>query len=357
MKPFKLVALGLSCVIAATLVTYSIIDGVARMRSASAMADAANKFLASLTSEQKAKVLIGFDDENRLDWHFIPRDRKGLPIKEMNEAQRKLAHEFLKTGLSASGYQKATMVISLEPVLRELEGPQRRFPRDEELYYFSVFGAPGAKDRWGWRVEGHHVSLNFTVVKGELLANTPLGFGANPAEVRQGPRTGFRALANEEDRGRELVQALDEKQRAVAIFDPKAPADILTLHKIKADPLNPEGIAHSGLTKPQKDLLMKLVDAYLANMPDEVAKVRRENLQKAGLGAIHFGWAGGINKGDPHYYRVQGKTFLIEYDNTQNNANHIHSVWRDFDGDFGVDLLRAHYQTVPHTSGKSVEGK
>ncbi len=348
MKHFKLVALVLSCLIAAVLVTYSIIDGVARMRSVAAMADAGNKFLASLSAEQKAKASISFDDQNRLDWHFIPRDRKGLPLKEMNEAQRKLAHEFLKTGLSANGYQKATTIISLEPVLRELEGPQRRNPRDEELYYFSVFGTPGAKDRWGWRVEGHHMSLNFTVVKGELLANTPLGFGANPAEVREGPRKGLRALANEEDRGREVVRALDEKQRAVAIFDPKAPSDILTLHKIKADPLSPAGIAYSGLTKQQKDLLMKLVDAYLANMPDEVAKQRREKLQKAGLDTIHFGWAGGVNKGDPHYYRVQGKTFLIEYDNTQNNANHIHSAWRDFDGDFGIDLLREHYRQTPH---------
>src|SRR5262245_47437200 len=348
MKTLKLAAFLLSSVFALSLVTWSVIDGVARMRSAAAMAEAANKFLASLTPEQKAKTVINFADDNRRDWTVVPRDRKGVPIKDLNESQRRLAMDFMKVGLGASGYQKATTIMSLEPVLAQLEGPNRRFPRDPELYYFSVFGTPSAKDPWGWRVEGHHISIHFTIVKGEMLSNTPLAFGSNPAEVREGERKGLRALAGEEDRGRDLIQALDEKQRAVAIFDQKAPNDILTLAKIKADPLKPEGIPAGQLNKQQKALLEKLIDEYLARMQQDVAADRSKKMREAGFDKIHFGWAGGVNKGDPHYYRVQSPTFLIEYDNTQNNANHIHSVWRDFNGDFGEDLLRAHYQTTPH---------
>jgi TonB family protein len=318
------------------------------MRSAAAMADAADKFLASLTPEQKAKATLDFADVNRRDWTFVPRDRKGVPLKDLDENQRRLAIEFMKTGLGASGYQKATTIISLEPILAQLEGPSRRFPRDPELYYFSIFGTPSAKAPWGWRVEGHHISLHFTIVKGEMLSNTPLAFGANPAEVREGERKGLRALAGEEDKGRDLILALDEKQRAVAIFDQKAPSDILTLAKLKADPLNPEGVPASQMNKQQQALLEKLIDEYLARMPQDVAAERSKKMREAGIDKIHFAWAGGTNKGDPHYYRVQSPTFLIEYDNTQNNANHIHTVWRDFNGDFGEDLLREHYKTAPH---------
>src|SRR5215510_6449924 len=350
MKPLRLVVLLSSCVIALSLVTWSVIDGMARMRAASAMAEAANKFLASLTPEQKSKATLDFADENRRDWTVVPRDRKGVPLKDLDENQRRLAMEFMKTGLGSSGYQKATTIMSLEPVLAQLEGPSRRFPRDPELYYFSIFGTPSPKAPWGWRVEGHHISLHFTIVKGEMLSNTPLAFGANPAEVREGERKGLRALAGEEDRGRDLILALDEKQRAVAIFDQKAPTDILTLAKIKADPHKPEGIPAGQMNDKQQALLGKLIDEYLARMPQEVAEERSKKMREAGFDKIYFGWAGGVNKGDPHYYRVQSPTFLIEYDNTQNNANHIHSVWRDFNGDFGEDLLREHYKATPHSA-------
>ena len=354
MKPLRLVIFLSSCVVALSLVTWSVIDGVARMRSAGVMAEAANKFLASLTPEQKAKANFEFGDGQRFDWHFIPRDRKGLPLKDLDENQRKLAMEFMKTGLGPAGYQKATTIMSLEPVLAQLEGPSRRFPRDPELYYFSVFGTPSAKSPWGWRVEGHHVALNYTVVKGEMVSNTPLFFGANPAEVREGERKGLRALAGEEDKGRELIQALDEKQRAVAVFDKTAPGDIITMNKRKADPLKPEGVAAGQLNKQQKALLEKLLDEYLSRMPQDIAGERSKKLRGAGFDKIYFAWAGGMNKGDPHYYRIQGPTFLVEYDDTQNNANHIHSVWRDFNGDFGEDLLREHYQTTQHSSSEKI---
>ncbi|HEU0183993.1 MAG TPA: DUF3500 domain-containing protein, partial [Blastocatellia bacterium] len=357
MKPLKLTLLLSSSLVALSIVAWSVIDGVARMRSAAVMAEAANKFIVSLTPEQKAKASFEFGDAQRFDWHFIPRDRKGVPLKDLDENQRKLAMEFMKSGLGAAGYQTATTIMSLEPVLAQLEGPSRRFPRDPELYYFSVFGTPSAKDPWGWRVEGHHISLNFTVVKGELVSNTPLFFGANPAEVREGERKGLRALAGAEDKGRELITALDEKQRAVAILDKTAPGDIITMNSRKADPLKPEGVPAGQLNKEQKALLEKLLDEYLSRMPQDVADERSKKLRAAGFDKIFFAWAGGVNKGEPHYYRVQGPTFLVEYDDTQNNANHIHSVWRDFNGDFGDDLLREHYRTSQHDTPRQSESQ
>jgi len=347
LKTFRIVSLSLACLGALSLISYSIVDGISRSRSATVMAESANKFLAALSTEQKSKAVFGFEDQQRFDWHFIPRARRGLPFKELNEGQRKLATEFLKSGLSSVGYQKASTIMSLEPVLKEVEkgsGPVR----DPELYFFSVFGEPSTKNTWGWRLEGHHISLNFTVVKGELIANTPSFFGANPAEVREGPRKGLRALAGEEDKARELVQALDEKQRAVALFDKTAPRDIVTGNSKKVDPLKPEGVAAGQMTKQQKDMLNKLLEEYFSRMPQDIADERRKKVRDAGIDKVTFAWAGGINRGEPHYYRVQGPTFLIEYDDTQNDANHIHSTWRDFNGDFGEDLLREHYQNTSH---------
>jgi Protein of unknown function (DUF3500) len=347
MKSINPVAIALSSLAALLLISYSIFDSVARMRSAAVMAESATRFLASLSTEQKTKAVFSFEDEQRFDWHFIPRARKGIPLKELNDDQRRLAMEFMKSGLGAAGYQKATTIISLEIILKEIEKEGRQV-RDPELYYFSVFGTPSVKNIWGWRVEGHHISLNFTVIKGELISTTPHFFGANPAEVKQGPRQGLRALAGEEDKARDLVQSLDEKQRTVAIFDKTAPKDIITANSRKADPLKPEGLAASQMNKQQKDQLNKLLEEYISRMPQDVADERRKKMREAGMDKIYFAWAGGVNRGEPHYYRIQGPTFLIEYDDTQNEANHIHSVWRDFNGDFGDDLLRNHYKTSPH---------
>jgi TonB family protein len=325
----------------------TIIESAARSRAATAMAEGAQKFLSALTPEQRARAVFSFESEERLDWHFVPRARKGIPFKELNDKQRKLAQDFLKTGLSRRGYVKATTIIELETVLRELE--QGRGPaRDPELYYFSIFGTPSAKNAWGWRVEGHHLSLNFTIVKGAMVATTPSFMGANPAEVRQGPRQGWRALGAEEDRARELFQSLDEKQRAQAIFDVNAPREIITMNAKKVDPLAPAGIPASEFNVPQIELLKKLLDEYLSRMPADLAAERWKKLWGADFKQIHFAWAGSSERNQPHYYRLQGPTFLIEYDNTQNNANHIHTVWRDFDGDFGEDLLLEHYKLVPH---------
>ena len=345
MKPKALV---LSLAALSLVFAISIADAVARLRAGAAMAASAKQFLAALGPEQRAKASFSFDDEQRLDWHFIPRPRKGLPLKELDAKQRQLAQDFLKTGLSQRGYLKATAIMDLETILREIEGGRGQNVRDPELYYFSVFGEPAAKGRWGWRVEGHHLSLNFTVVNGTMVATTPAFMGTNPAEVREGPRRGLRVLKAEEDLARDLLGSLDEAQRKAAIFEATAPKDIITMNAKQVDPLAPAGIAAGRLNARQQELLKKLIEEYIGNMPGDLAAERTEKLRRAGFEKIHFAWAGSTERNQPHYYRLQGPTFLVEYDNTQNNANHIHAAWRDFAGDFGRDLLREHYRAAPH---------
>jgi hypothetical protein len=313
-----------------------------RTSSASVMTEAANRFLASLAPEQKAKATFKFDDAERMNWFFVPIERKGLQLREMSPYQKHLASALLSAGLSQSGYMKALTIMSLEEVLRILEkdNGDRRNP---EKYYFSIFGTPGDDAIWGYRVEGHHISQNFTIVRGKIV-DGPSFYGANPAEVREGPRAGLRVLAAEEDLGRDLVSALDAEQKKVAIFDPTAPKDIITMNSRKAAIQgNPSGILASKLNARQFEKLNALLSEYTHNVPEQVAAAREDLIRKAGRN-IHFGWAGGINRGDPHYYRIQTASFLIEFDNTQGGANHIHSVWRELTGDWGEDLLKEHYQ-------------
>ena len=333
-------------------------------RSASSMTSAATAFLASLTPEQKGKAVFAFAADERLRWHFIPTGpppmfpRNGLTIKEMTEPQRKAAHALLKASLSQRGYMTASSIMDLETVLGVLEAAQRAaateppraapIVRDPERYFFSVFGTPSTKETWGWRVEGHHVSLHFTVVNGGVLTASPSFFGSNPAEVREGPKKGLRILGIEEDAARALLESLDASQKTTAIINATAPGDMLTMNNLKIDPLSPTGISFGSLNEKQRDLLMKLIDVYTGFMAPEVAADRLAKLKKAGVDKIGFAWAGETERGKKHYYRVQGPTFLVEYDNTQNDGNHVHSVWRDFDGDFGRDLLREHLKSVAH---------
>jgi hypothetical protein len=313
-----------------------------RTNTASTMTEAANRFLAALTPEQKAKATFKFEDAERMNWFFVPIERKGLQLREMSPYQKHLASALLSAGLSQSGYMKAVTIMSLEEVLKVMEKDdgERRNP---EKYYFSIFGTPGEDNTWGYRVEGHHLSQNFTVVRGKVV-DAPSFFGDNPAEVREGPRAGLRVLAAEEDLARDLVKSLDAEQQKAAIFDKTAPKDIITMNSRKAALQGqPSGILGSKLNSSQMTKLNALLAEYTHNVPDQVAAAREELIKKAGKN-IWFGWAGGLNKGDPHYYRIQTASILIEYDNTQNNANHIHSVWRELTGDWGEDLLKDHYQ-------------
>jgi hypothetical protein len=323
---------------------------IAAERSISAMSQAATRFLAELTPEQRQQATFPMNADERLRWHFIPNEtfpRKGLNFRTMTEAQRTRAHDLLKSGLSQRGYVTASSIIQLENVLRAIEtgGKMARDPLD---YQFTIFGTPGAKDAWGWRVEGHHLSLHFAIVDGTAVASSPTFTGSNPAEVRDGPEKGKRVLAPLEDLGRALVTALDAGQRAKAVLDATAPGDIVTMNKNDITALSPEGLAAAAMTADQRTALLQLIDAYTSVVADDLAAERMAKLKAAGLEKITFAWAGPTEKGAKHYYRVQGPTFLIEYDNTQNDGNHIHAVWRDFQGDFGRDLLREHLRQYAH---------
>jgi Protein of unknown function (DUF3500) len=317
---------------------------VATERSAAAMANAAQAFVASLGAEQRPQAVFDYASDERQRWHFIPNEmfpRKGVPFRAMSADQKAKAHALLKTGLSQKGYLTATAIIQLEDTLRALENSQR-FARSPLDYQFSVFGTPGARGQWGWRVEGHHLSLHFAVNEGRVASTSPTFTGSNPAEVKDGPSKGTRVLASLEDTGRSLVERLTDQQRATAVIADIAPGDIVSANKHDIGPLAPGGLAVSAMTPPQKDALMAVLSAYVSMMADDLAADRMSRVTAAGLDRITFAWAGPIARGAKHYYRVQGPTFLIEFDNTQNDGNHVHAVWRDFHGDFGRDVLREH---------------
>jgi hypothetical protein len=331
----RIFAIGLSALLLTSAYT--------RLHSASVMTDAAKAFLTSLTPAQRAQATFQFQDDERFDWHYIPKVRKGLALRDMTPEQKQLAHALLAAGLSQQGYIKAVSIMSLDQVLKALEGGKGPM-RDPEGYFFTVFGEPSATGAWGYRVEGHHVSQNFTIVNGKVQG-APSFFGTNPAEIREGPRKGLRILVREEDLGRQLVKSLSPDQKKTAIITKDAPKEILTEASRKAA-LNgqPSGLMAGKMTAPQRAIFQNLLDEYCQNMTDQIDQTREDQIKKAGDN-IYFAWAGGEEPGQGHYYRIQSPSFLVEFDDTQDNANHIHSVWRDFDGDFGLDLLKEHYQS------------
>jgi hypothetical protein len=319
---------------------------VQAQRATTTMLSAANAFLASLTPEQKKQATFAYDADERMHWNFIPDEafpRNGLPIKDMTEPQRKLAMALLQSGLSARGYQTYTSIMALENILRAIEGGQR-FKRDPEAHRFSIFGTPDAKGTWGWRVEGHHISLNLTIAAGKAIAATPAFFGSNPGEVKNGPRKGVRVLGNDEEMGRAIVKSMTDDQKAVTIWTKDAPKEMILVPKEKIRPLTPAGIAWDKLNPKQQEALWVLIEEYANRLRGELAGQDLEKAEKAGKDKISFAWAGGLERGEPHYYRVQGPTFVIEYDNVQNGANHVHSVWHDPASNFGEDILRLHHQ-------------
>lgn len=317
------------------------------------MTEAALRLLDLLSTEQRAAAQFPFAGDERYVWHYTPVERHGLKLKDMTPIQREAAFGLVDVGLSARGAQEARNIIALEPILREterLEGVQNHWRRDPELYSFSIFGEPGGTAPWGWRAGGHHVCLHFTVIGGEALAVTPQFFGANPATVRHGPSTGLRTLAAEEDLARAFLASLDAAQRAIAIVDPVAPSDILTKNYRTVEPgMTPTGILFGSLAGEQRGHLVQIIRHYVERATDDLAASAWSRIEHGGLDAVTFAWAGPDERGAGHYYAVKGTTFLIEYDNTQNNGNHIHSVWRDYANDWGEDLLAAHYASAhPH---------
>ncbi len=311
------------------------------------MAKAANTLLASLDAKQKAQATFKFTGEERTYWHFIPAEmlkgggRKGLQIKQMNSKQRELTHGLLKTVLSESGHKKVKNIMFLEDILFVLEGKNRRFVRDSEAYHILIFGKPDNKGAWGWRFEGHHVSLNYTIVNGKLSV-VPSFWASNPAVADFGPGRKLIALEVEEFAARELRNSLTTEQAKKAVIANKAPRDILTAALPMAKAIKTSVIAYRDLNKNQQAQLTKLIKEYINRHRAVVAKEDLAKIEKIGLEKIYFAWAGSTKQFEPHYYRIQGPTFLLEYANTQNGANHIHATWRDFNGDFGRDVLREH---------------
>lgn len=318
-------------------------------RPAEMMERAATAFIESLDADQRASLTFAFDDAERLNWRFVPADRLGLPLKQMNPAQREGAMALMRTGLSATGVSKAETIRQLEDVLFAMSGSATR---DKELYYFSIFGEPGA-DRWGWRFEGHHLSQNWTIIDGRAESTTPSFFGANPAHVAEGPMAGTRALAGEADRAWAFLNALTPEQRAVAVVADDAPRDLFTGNQQRVQMLDNIGLPAADLTQAQRGLLIELIKEYASTQVGDLAEARLERVQASGIEQVRFAWMGSTDRatGGGHYYRVQGPTFLIEYDNVQNDANHQHTVWRDFDGDFGFDAIAEHYAHAPHHAG------
>ena len=315
------------------------------------MISATNDFIASLNERQRDSALFDFDDDERSNWFFTPVDRQGVPYKAMNEEQRAAARRLLRVFLSVDGFAKTEDVRSLESVLAEIE-VNGRFDRDPELYFFSIFGRPDMESPWALRYEGHHLAFNWTFAGGAGIASTPQFLGSNPAEVRSGARMGTRVLHREEDLARELVTSLSDEQKSDAIMEVSVPRDILTGNEQLVAPLEDSGVAWGDLSVAQREKLMELVREVAVVQALPLAHARLDNIEQAGKEGIRFLWIGGLERGDAHYYRVQGPTFLIEYDNTQNNANHIHLVWRDFAGDFGRDLIRMHYDAVAAAYGE-----
>jgi len=307
-----------------------------------------NQFISSLTASQKAKIVHEFKSNNRDDWHFVPwssYERQGLPLKELRLSQKELVHKLLRSSLSDTGYKQTTEIIDLENVLAASSGDS--VYRDSEKYYVSIYGDPTQEDVWMWTFEGHHVSLHFTTVA-DKVSYTPRFFGSNPGRIMEGARKGFSPLVHEEDMGLQLINMLSTTQKQTAIFNEKAYTDIVSFNKPVTEKPSDEGILVNNLTDPQKKLLMNIIYEYASTIPAEQAMTRISNIRKEELDEMRFAWAGATELGKAHYYRIQGKTFMIEFDNSQNNANHIHSVWRDFDGDFGRDLLKEHYNTHKH---------
>jgi len=350
---------------------------VSAQRSASAMVMAANAFVDSLTPEQRQLVMFPLESNERTHWNFIPDEafpRNGIQMKALTATQRKLAHALLQTGLSQRGYMTYNSIMELETVLKGVEEAERagrrgaaqaaapaapgggqsaaaapQFNRDPLHYHISIFGTPGPDTVWGWRLEGHHVSLNYTVARGRLVRAAPTFAGTNPAEVKDGKQKGLRILGEQEDAARAFLKSLTPEQQKTAIIDNVAPGDIVTGNKVKVDSLEPVGIQTKSLDAARRLQLLDVVKTFAGLMPDEVAAERLGRIYSAGVDNLWFVWAGGTERGEKHYFRIQGPTFLIEFDNTQNDGNHVHSVWRDYTGDFGADLLRDHLAAEHNT--------
>ena len=316
----------------------------AHTKMAQRMSEAGSKFLNSLSQDQKGKACFEYLDGERIFWYYPPMNRHGLALRDMESNQRELAFKLMSTGLTDRSFDQARQIIALEDVLGPLEKERgvKSFKRDPELYYFTVFGTPGGDDPWAWRAEGQHVSLHFSVWKDEIISMTPFFFGANPAEVRKGPKNGLRILSHREDIAFDLMDSFDEGQKKKAIIYGTAPYDIITYNSSKVSLPAEEGLSIAKMSGTQREIIKSLISEYINQVPEELAQKKYSELDKYGLENIHFAGGGATDPSGEHYYRLHGGNFVVEFDNRQNGANHIHSVWRDVDNDFAEDVMRQH---------------
>lgn len=306
------------------------------------------QFLKSLDQTQRDKAQLSFDHMSKTFWHFIPGSSipiAGIQLREINSSQKELVNKLLQSFLSETGYLKTKKIIELENTLLEITGDS--VTRDPEKYFVAFYGNPETDRLWAWSFEGHHLSLNFTVYNG-IATIAPRFIGASPATIRKGTRKGDRTLDKEEDLGLQLIAALTDEQRKFAIFQQKSFYDIATVNSIEVGPLSPVGIKFKKLNPDQQLIFLNLLTEYLSTIPTEQAEKRMESIKNEEMDELRFGWAGATVSGEGHYYRIQGKSFLLEFNNTLWKANHIHTVWRDFNGDFGRDLIREHYENSDH---------
>lgn len=314
-----------------------------RPSASEAVTRAALDFVEGLSAEQRRRAVHGFEDGARRDWHYVPRTRPGLPLKAMTDTQRGRAWALVEAALSDSGVRKAHGVVDLEGILGELTGAVER--RDPDNYAVALFGDPGSAAPWCWRVEGHHLSLTFTLVPGEGVAATPAFFGANPNQVpADHPHAGLRVLAQEQDLAFALMRGLDSQQRAAAVIAERTFGDILTGPGRERSLRAPAGLPLARMNEAQRDGVMRLLGEYLGNMEMELAETQFARVREAGVERLHFAWAGSLHPGKPHYYRIHGPTAIVEYDNSRDEANHAHSVWHDPLDGFGHDPLRRHHE-------------
>ena len=314
-------------------------------QAAGDMRGAALALLNSLDANQKSAINFSYYDGERIFWYYPPLNRHGLQLRDMNEEQRKLAYALMATGLTEDSNRKAQLIIEHEAVLGPLEQERGRvtFVRDPLLYAWTIFGDPANDgEPWGWRVEGHHVSLHYSVWGDRVLSMTPFFFGANPAEVPKGPKQGLRILGDSQDIALELMESLDAGQKSRAMIYDEAPADIITFNSSRASLPKEEGLPASAMSGTQREMLMTLASEYVTRIRADLAEDKLTALREGGLEKIHLAWGGPVDRGQPHYYRLHGGDFVVEYDNRQNGANHIHSVLRDVNNDFAADVMRDH---------------
>ena len=306
----------------------------------------ANNFLASLTPELKSKTLFPLKDEERFNFNFVPLDRQGPTFHDFNEQQKSAAIALLRASVSEQGYKKAVDIMELEKalIIIEKQAPDNRW-RDPLNYHFCIFGTPSNSSSWGWRFEGHHISMNFASNDGKIVSSTPSFFGSNPGIVPSevGIQQNKQALKLESTLALELINSLNADQLKVARYTEETPAEIFTGNKRKATNLEPRGIAFKALSTDQRKIFLQLLDVFVKNYEFGFSKTLMAKIEKAGMDNLSFAWAGGLKYGVPHYYRIQGPMLLIEYDNIQTNANHVHTVVRDLTNDFAEDILREHY--------------